>query len=84
MQSNIPDGAVKMEVDEDDSGQEFDPGDSDQDSGASLSACGRKRDRGIHIKVTTNVSFLYSRFECRFKNFFNIFNPCLLILLSPF
>lgn len=34
-----------MEIDEDDS-EEFDPGDSDQDSGASISPCGRKKDRG--------------------------------------
>ncbi|GFY80097.1 hypothetical protein TNIN_220701, partial [Trichonephila inaurata madagascariensis] len=44
--SNIPEEGIKMEVDEDESGQDFDPGDSDQDSGASLSSCTRKKDRG--------------------------------------
>ncbi|XP_071036332.1 putative Polycomb group protein ASXL2 [Parasteatoda tepidariorum] len=48
--SNIPDGGVKMEVDEEESGQEFDPGDSDQDSGASLSP-GRKNDRVLYVRL---------------------------------
>ena len=39
-----------MEIDEDDS-EEFDAGDSDQDSGASISACGRKKDRGMMICI---------------------------------
>ncbi|XP_035233809.1 putative Polycomb group protein ASXL3 isoform X2 [Stegodyphus dumicola] len=50
--SNIPEGGVKMEVDEDDSGQEFDPVDSDQDSGASISSpCGRKKDRVLYVRL---------------------------------
>ncbi|GBL84872.1 Polycomb protein Asx [Araneus ventricosus] len=48
--SNIPEGGVKMEVDEDESGQDFDPGDSDQDSGASLSP-GRKKDRVLYVRL---------------------------------
>lgn len=47
-QSTIPEGGIKMEIDEDDS-EEFDAGDSDQDSGASISACGRKKDRGMMV-----------------------------------
>ncbi|XP_054710744.1 polycomb protein Asx-like [Uloborus diversus] len=49
--SNIPDGGVKMEIDEDDSGQEYDPGDSDQDSGTSVSPCGRKKDRVLYVRL---------------------------------
>lgn len=49
--SNIPEGGIKMEVDEDDSGQDFDPGDSDQDSGASLSSCARKKDRVLYVRL---------------------------------
>ncbi|GIY88150.1 hypothetical protein CDAR_191181 [Caerostris darwini] len=49
--SNIPEGGIKMEVDEDESGQDFDPGDSDQDSGASLSPCGRKKDRVLYVRL---------------------------------
>ncbi|XP_055932519.1 putative Polycomb group protein ASXL2 isoform X4 [Argiope bruennichi] len=48
--SNIPEGGIKMEVDEDESGQDFDPGDSDQDSGASLSP-GRKKDRVLYVRL---------------------------------
>ncbi|GFW09610.1 polycomb protein Asx [Trichonephila clavipes] len=40
-----------MEVDEDESGQDFDPGDSDQDSGASLSSCTRKKDRVLYVRL---------------------------------
>ncbi|KAG8196673.1 hypothetical protein JTE90_006582 [Oedothorax gibbosus] len=49
--SNIPEGGIRMEVDEEDSGQEFDPGDSDHDSETSLPPTSRKKDRVLYVRL---------------------------------